>query len=298
MVAFFLDDAVDNIDDFGLKGREAHEDFVDDVVSHELEVCVNILHKVKSRFSEFLELRGQKINEQVDRRETRNVDTFEVDDSLFDNHVCVFLRSIKSFEVRVKFVELPFDFSSSLDIRFLRSTFAVLDSFGSSVEFTLNLVLVRSEEFKNHRPNKLHLLSGVCGHGRSKFSQVLFIGSQLLSDFVYNSWECVFNVSEQDTSQLLDEDITTEGSRGHTRVNRVGTEIHSFFLDSFSNRNLVDNIFLSSVLDTDVTHSEVDLLVENHALGICSSVHDINFSDDTDGSDTLRIDLSCHLETI
>ena len=195
-------------------------------------------------------------------------------------------------------MELPFDFSSSLDIRFLRSTFAVLDSFGSSVKLTLNLVLVRSEEFKNHRPNKLHLLSSVCGHGRSKFSQVLFIGSQLLSDFVYNSWECVFNVSEQDTSQLLDEDITTEGARGHTRVNRVGAEVHSFLLNSFGNRNLVDDIFLSSVLDTDVTHSEVDLLVKNHALGVCSSVHDINFSDDTDGSDTLRIDLSCHLETI
>jgi hypothetical protein len=195
-------------------------------------------------------------------------------------------------------VELPFDFSSSLDVRFLRSTFAVLDSFGSSVKLTLDLVLVRSEEFKNHRPNKLHLLSSVGGHRRSEFSQVFFIGSQFLSDFVYNSWECVLDVSEQDVCQLLNENITTEGSRGHTRVDRVGTEIHSFFLDSFSNRNLVDDIFLSSVLDSDITHSEVDLLVENHALGVGSSVHDINFSDDTDGSDTLRIDLSCHLETI
>jgi hypothetical protein len=78
----------------------------------------------------------------------------------------------------------------------------------------------------------------------------------------------------------------------------VRAEIHLFFLNGFSNWDLVDNIFLGSVLDTDVTHSEVNLLVENHTLGIGSSVHDINLGDNTDGSDTFGINLSCHLKTI
>jgi hypothetical protein len=75
----------------------------------------------------------------------------------------------------------------------------------------------------------------------------------------------------------------------------VRAKVHLFFLNGFGNWDLVDNIFLSSVLDTDVTHSEVNFLVKNHALGIGSSVHDINLCDNTNSSDTFGINFHCHL---
>jgi len=36
----------------------------------------------------------------------------------------------------------------------------------------------------------------------------------------------------------------------------------------------------------------------DHALGVCTAVHDINFGYDTDGSNTFWIELSCHLKTV
>jgi hypothetical protein len=54
-----LDNTIDDIDDLGLESWESHEDFVDDIVSHELKVCIDILDKIQGGFSEFLELRSQ-----------------------------------------------------------------------------------------------------------------------------------------------------------------------------------------------------------------------------------------------
>jgi hypothetical protein len=42
----------------------------------------------------------------------------------------------------------------------------------------------------------------------------------------------------------------------------------------------------------------MDVLSSQHSLCISTFVHDINFSQDTDSSETLGIKLSCHLETI
>jgi hypothetical protein len=78
----------------------------------------------------------------------------------------------------------------------------------------------------------------------------------------------------------------------------VRAEIHLFLFDGFLDANLVDDIFLGSVLDTDVTHSECNLLVKDHTLGTGTSVHDINFGNDTDSSNTFRVDLYGHLKTI
>jgi hypothetical protein len=78
----------------------------------------------------------------------------------------------------------------------------------------------------------------------------------------------------------------------------VASKVLLFLSDRLSNWNCIDNIFLSSVLNTDVAHAKWNLLVHNHTLGIGTSVHDVDFSDDTDCSDTFGVELSCHLEAV
>jgi hypothetical protein len=112
-------------------------------------------------------------------------------------------------------VELPLDLCSTLDVRFLRTTLVVLDGFSSGIELTLDLVFVRSEEFKDHRPNKLHFFGVVRWKRRSKFSQVFLIGSKFFSDLINNGGKGVLDVSEQDTCKFLNKDIATKSARWH-----------------------------------------------------------------------------------
>jgi len=78
----------------------------------------------------------------------------------------------------------------------------------------------------------------------------------------------------------------------------VRSEEHTFFLDCFLNRDLVNDIFLGSVFYTNEAKSQGDFLVHNHTLCVGSSVHNINFGNDTNSTDTLGIQLLSHLQTI
>jgi len=78
----------------------------------------------------------------------------------------------------------------------------------------------------------------------------------------------------------------------------VGCKVSTLFFNGFLDWNAVDNIFLRSVLDTNITKSEGDLLVHDHALGVCATIHDINLSYDTDCTDTFLVKLTRHLKAI
>lgn len=99
VVSLFLDDIINHVHYFRLERGEAHEDFVDDVVSHEFQVCIDILHEVKRGLSQFLQLGCQEVDKQVDGRESRNVNTFKVHDGLLNHHICVFLRRVERFQI-------------------------------------------------------------------------------------------------------------------------------------------------------------------------------------------------------
>lgn len=108
----------------------------------------------------------------------------------------------------------------------------------------------------------------------------------------------MLDMGEQDFSELVGEDVTSKEARRHGGVNRVRAEVHTLLLNSGLNRNPVNNILLSSVLNSNVTHSQGHFLIHDHPLGTHSSVHDIKFSQHSDSADTLRIKLTSHLETI
>ena len=61
---------------------------------------------------------------------------------------------------------------------------------------------------------------------------------------------------------------------------------------------LVNNIFLCTILNTNISESKSNILVHYHALCISSSIHNIDFCDNTDSSNSLRIKIACHLQTV
>jgi len=75
-------------------------------------------------------------------------------------------------------------------------------------------------------------------------------------------------------------------------------EIFILFVESDCYFDLVVNVLLWSVLDTYKAQFKWDLLVENHMWGICSPVHDIDLSDDTQSSVAFRIPLSSQMQTL
>ena len=78
----------------------------------------------------------------------------------------------------------------------------------------------------------------------------------------------------------------------------MSIEIKLFLLNSSLDCDPINNVLLRSVLDSDETKSQVDIFTLDHSLSIGSFVHDIDFSDNTDGSNTLWINFSCDLKTI
>lgn len=78
----------------------------------------------------------------------------------------------------------------------------------------------------------------------------------------------------------------------------MGGEVGLFFGESFLDRDLIDNIFLSTVLDTDVSETKRHFLIHNHLLSVSTAIHNIYFGDHTNGTNTLLIDLTRHLKAI
>lgn len=108
----------------------------------------------------------------------------------------------------------------------------------------------------------------------------------------------MLNMCEKDLGKLIYKYIASHQARWHSRVNGVRGEEHTFFLDRLLNRDLVNDIFLGSVFYTDKSKPQWYFLVHNHTLSVGSSIHNIDFSDNTDGSNTLRVQLLSHLKTI
>lgn len=78
----------------------------------------------------------------------------------------------------------------------------------------------------------------------------------------------------------------------------MSVEIELLFFLSFFDGDSIDDILLGSVFDSDETHSQIYIFSFDHSFGGSTFVHDVDFGDDTDCSNTFRIDGSCHLKTI
>ena len=108
----------------------------------------------------------------------------------------------------------------------------------------------------------------------------------------------MFNMSKKNFSQFRSKVTNTKERLWHSGINWMGVEIKLFFLNSRLNWNSIDNILLGPILNSNETKSKCDIFSFYHSLCTCTFIHDINFSDDTNGSNTFWVNLSCHLKTI
>mmetsp|Transcript_11083 Transcript_11083/g.16856 ORF Transcript_11083/g.16856 Transcript_11083/m.16856 type:complete len:282 (+) Transcript_11083:1587-2432(+) len=75
-------------------------------------------------------------------------------------------------------------------------------------------------------------------------------------------------------------------------------EIQLLLLDSRLHGNAVHDVLLRPVLNSDEAQAQLHVLALDHALGVGTSVHDINLGDNTDGPNTLGVQLTGHLQAI
>ena len=75
----------------------------------------------------------------------------------------------------------------------------------------------------------------------------------------------------------------------------MGAEIKLFFLNCSFNSDSINDILLWSILDTNESKSQLNIFTFKHSLSTGTFVHDIDFSDDTNCSDTFRVHISSHL---
>lgn len=148
MVPLFLQDSHDDLNNLRLEHGEATEDSLDNGDGHHLQLGVDVLDELQCGVLQLLKLRSEQVDEQVNGGESRNVDSFQVDDGFLNGHIRVLLRSIEGVVLREELVEVELQFSTTLKLS-LGDT-ALLSGFNghlSSVNFTLNLVFVILKEF-------------------------------------------------------------------------------------------------------------------------------------------------------
>lgn len=102
-------------------------------------------------------------------------------------------------------------------------------------------------------------------------------------------------MSKKNFSQFRCKVTNTKERLWHSGINWMSVEIEFFFLDSCLNWNSIDNILLGPIFNSNESKSKCDIFSFYHSFSTCTFVHDINFSDYTNGSNTFWVNLSCHL---
>ena len=90
----------------------------------------------------------------------------------------------------------------------------------------------------------------------------------------------------------MSEGLSTKSSRRQSWVNGAGGKEFHFGLEGLWDWHVVNDILLTTILNTHVPVPQWNLLILEHASGIITSVHDINFGQAADRSFTRGIDFS------
>jgi len=72
-------------------------------------------------------------------------------------------------------------------------------------------------------------------------------------------------------------------------------EIELFSFDGNLDRDSINDILLRTIFDTNKSKSQIYVLTLDHSLSTGTFIHDVDFGNDTNSSDTLWITLSSHL---
>jgi len=188
---------------------ESKEYSVNNLTTKLFKLCINIVKAVKSRLSEFLELRLYQIVKHVNGWETRDTITFVHSNGALDHHVSVLLGGFKLFKICVEFIETHLDTGTARKLLSL-GTSSLLTT---GIVFTTNLIFVGLNELSNHTPKKVHFISCLTRHRWAKVSQFLLGFTLLVFNFIDNLGHAVSDVNEENLGELLSQGINTKQIR-------------------------------------------------------------------------------------
>lgn len=84
----------------------------------------------------------------------------------------------------------------------------------------------------------------------------------------------------------------------HRRINRVRRKVRLLLIEGGIDAHVGVDVLLRAVLYANIAETHWYFLPHDHSLRICSSVHDVDLGDHTEGADALFIDLASHLQSI
>lgn len=117
------------------------------------------------------------------------------------------------------------------------------------------------------------------------------------SDLSIECWNALFNMPNQNDIQSLCQ-IGDPKRLRLVFVNRVLAEKLFLTLESFFDRDVVDDVLLRAALDTVVSELQwVDTTLQE-LKSVRSLIHQVDLSDNTDRSFTLWVDLSRKLQSV
>lgn len=81
-------------------------------------------------------------------------------------------------------------------------------------------------------------------------------------------------------------------------INIMSSKILIFFIKGLSNFNLIVNIFLGTILNSNISKFEWNLSVENHMGCVCTTIHNIDFSNNSKSSSSFRVPFTSQIKTL
>ncbi|KAH3667130.1 hypothetical protein OGAPHI_002779 [Ogataea philodendri] len=164
------------------------------------------------------------------------------------------------------------------------------DVFGLTVQNSSVVVAEVGDHAEHDRARRL------C-HLRPQSSEFLLVFLQCGLDSGLDLWQSCSDMVEQNGVQLLGQ-VWRTAVVSLAAIGWVVLEESSFVVQSLSDGLVVLNILLSSINDRDVSGPQWDDSACQNVNNVGSLVHQIDLGQNTNGSESFRVDLSGQLQTV
>mmetsp|Transcript_42765 Transcript_42765/g.118085 ORF Transcript_42765/g.118085 Transcript_42765/m.118085 type:complete len:456 (-) Transcript_42765:645-2012(-) len=279
--------------------REPAEDRLRDALRQDVQGRGHVVHALHGGHGELLQVRQGQELEGVRRGEARQRVAFVHPDGLVDVLVGHLVGDRRLHEVPEELVHGPAH-PGAAGHRHL----AAAAGQAGHVPLKLSVVLPAYGVLEhlaiigNHRPHDLHALVLLEGHALAKLVEPVLDAPPFLVDLLLDLGEEAANVLEQNLRELFDQDWCADQAWRQFAVQAVVLKVHLLLLEGLRHKLLVADVLLAAHLDADVAKSQRDLLPAEHFTRVGALVHDVDLRDNTDGAQTLRVNLPRQLKRV
>lgn len=143
-------------------------------------------------------------------------------------------------------------------------------------------------------PNEVQLFGIFDGESRPQLLQSVVHSAYSLVDLLHEGGKETSNSFVEDSRQLSGKNGSSEDLAWDGGVDWVAGEEFLFFFDCDLDFNVVVDVLLRSQFNSNVAVIEGDIFSSKHFEGISALIHDVYFGEDTNGSDSVGVELLGH----